>query len=206
MEESASGALVEGGEGGGMTQLPGESMEDYIKRLKEAGLYGGDITDQPLVAGGGPAVTGFGGVATPGSSAGLSVGSNMTSGGLSPGTGAGLSGKGMWEPDNSGSVQTRASPSGGGSMPGGDHKTNALNVLLNNTSGNMAQSKPSPMGYVTSNFGNITPMASPTRRTNALLQYLQYVKPAYRGPTGGPISLDGNPATNYLSQLMRGGR
>lgn len=204
MEESEGGTGAIASEGGdGMAQLPGESMEDYIKRLKAAGLYGGDITDQPL-AGGGPAVTGFGGVATPGSSSGLSVGSNMTSGGLSPGTGAGLSGKGMWEPDNSGDVGVRASPTGGGSMPGGDHKTNALNVLLNNTSGGMAVSKPSPMGYVTSNFGNITPMASPMGRRNMLLQYLQYVKPAYRGPTGGPTPINGNPATNYLAQLMRG--
>ncbi len=210
MEESGDFGVSAGGEGGGSAQLPGESTEDYIARLKKMGLYGGDITEQPVVGGGGPSVTGFGGVATPGSSSGLSVGSGMTSGGLSPGTGAGaLSGKGMWEPDNSGSVSARASPSGGGgTQPGGDHITNALSALMGG--GSSPAPAPQIAGSIgTGNFGNATPLyTTGGKGRNLLARYLDYTQPAYRSQPN-PFLMNfnnGAPATNYLQQLMRGGR
>ena len=193
---------------GGNAQLPGESIEDYIKRLKELGLYGGDIKDQPLV-GGGPSITGFANAnPTPGSSSGMSAGSNQLSGGMNPGMSAfdnALSGKGVWEPDNSKSGPVGGAymgGGGGGSSGGGQHAPNMLAAAMGGGGGGASAT------YIKGGIDNGGLMAPPINRgspnsENALLKLLQYVQPAYQRPVYQPPNFSGGPGTNYLQQLMR---
>lgn len=208
MEATAEsgGSFGEGSSGSG--QLPGESIEDYIARLKKLGLYGGDITDQPLVGGG---------IMTPGTTSGAGAGAAGTSQGTTSGTGAGkagtgqgttsgltgqpLSGKGMWEPDNSKSGPVGGAYSGGGgggSYDPGTHKVNALASMMGSGSSGSGKSE---LGYVPG--GVMTgSLVSNYRPNNFLEEILRYVKPTYTMPAR-PAPLSGQPGTNYLAQLMR---
>jgi len=213
------------GGGSGSMEMParyrGETEEDYIKRLTALGLYGGNITDQPLIksdnVNGGTGTTSGGGAGAVGSPIGTTSGAGAGKAGSSQGTTSGLSGgeqsgKGVWEPDNSGSVSVRPSPGGGGSTPGQTpHQSALANFIVGNVGGGGGSSGGSPiagsMGM--DNFGKFTPKGSgsPAGR-NLLLKYLNYVQPAYRNQPN-PFSVDmnvGSPGVNYLNQLMRGGR
>lgn len=208
-----SGELGGDAGSGEMGQREGESMEDYIARLKKAGIFGGEITDQPLLPG-----------STSGSTAGVGAGAAGTNQGTTSGLGSGVGGGkggggggpggGTAAPSTSGGGSSGGSysASAGGFIPAGDH-----NTFKWPSGGGGGGGGKYVVGAAYPDTWN-TPMSRPENKgmNNANLLELmlrmrpQYVKPAYVNQAN-PFAMDastfsnGAPARNYLDQLLRGG-
>lgn len=231
-EFDGGGEMIDGGFGGGGDggggggQMPGESMEDYIARLKKSGMFGGDITDQPQVGGSG--------VIVPGTTAGIGAGAAGTNQGTTSGLGTnvgGGKGPGGFGKDGTGTGEggsygaaTVAEPvgnnnrsysgsgGGGATIPGGTHTT------FQWPTGSSDKGPATQKGGAYPDTWN-TPMSRPENagmNNFNMLAYLlslrpQYVQPAYKNQlnpfTAGSMAAGQAPmSTNYLSRLTGGTR